>query len=77
MARYLNNEELLVLPQTTMLGALTSYISCPEHTSFQPINSNWGIIAPMEMDRKTRKDKKLKNQLYSRRAIDEIKKIKI
>lgn len=77
MARYLNNEELLVLPQTTMLGALTSYISCPEHTSFQPINSNWGIIAPMEMDRKTRKDKKLKNQLYSSRAIDEIKKIKI
>ncbi len=77
MARYLNNEELLVLPQTTMLGALTSYISCSEHTSFQPINSNWGIIAPMEMDRKTRKDKKLKNQLYSSRAIDEIKKIKI
>ncbi len=77
MARYLNNEELLILPPTTMLGALTSYISCEEHTSFQPINSNWGIIAPMEMDRKTRKDKKLKNQLYSQRAIEEIQKIKI
>lgn len=74
MARYLNNQELLTLPQTTMLGALTAYISCPEHTSFQPINSNWGIIATMEMDRKTRKDKKLKNQLYAQRAIDEIQK---
>jgi len=77
MCRYLNNEELLILPTTTMLGALTSYISCEEHNAFQPINSNWGIIAPMEMDRKTKKDKKLKNQLYSQRAIDEIQKIKV
>lgn len=77
MSRYLNNEELLILPPTTMLGALTSYISCEEHNAFQPINSNWGIIAPMEMDRKTKKDKKLKNQLYSQRAIDEIQKIKM
>ena len=77
LARYLNNEPLLILPQTTMLGALTKYISCKEHTSFQPINSNWGIIEPMEMDRKTRKDKKLKNQLYSQRAIEEIEKIKL
>lgn len=73
MARYLNNEPLLTLPQTTMLGALTAYISCSEHTAFQPINSNWGIIAPMEMDKKTRKDKKLKNKLLSDRAIDAIK----
>lgn len=73
MARYLNNEPLLILPQTTMLGALTAYISCSEHTAFQPINSNWGIIAPMEMDKKTRKDKKLKNKLLSDRAIDALK----
>ena len=77
MARYLNNEPILILPQTTMLGALTAYISCENHSAFQPINSNWGIIAPMEMDKKTRKDKKLKNQLYSQRAIDEILKVKI
>ena len=77
MARYLNNEELLILPPTTMLGALTNYISCEEHSAFQPINSNWGIIAPMEMDRKTKKDKKLKNQLYAQRAIDDLHKIKI
>lgn len=70
MSKYLNNEPLLILPKTTMLGALTSYISCSEHTSFQPINSNWGIIEPMEMDRKTKKDKKLKNQLLSQRALN-------
>jgi len=75
MARHLNNEPLLILPQTTMLGALTAYISCPEHTAFQPINSNWGIIAPMEMEKKIRKDKKLKNKLFSDRAIEELSKI--
>lgn len=74
MARHLNNEPLLILPQTTMLGALSAYISCPEHTAFQPINSNWGIIAPMEMDRKTRKDKKLKNKLLSERALGDLEK---
>lgn len=75
MARYLSNEPLLTLPQSTMLGALTAYISCSEHTAFQPINANWGIIAPMEMDKKTRKDKKLKNKLLSDRAIDVLKKL--
>lgn len=72
MARYLKNQPLLSLPDTTMLGALTSYISCSEHTSFQPINSNWGIVAPMEMEKKVRKDKKLKNKLLSDRAVEDL-----
>ncbi len=75
MVRYLQNKSLLILPQTTMLGALMAYISCPEHKSFQPINSNWGIVAPMEMDKKTRKDKKLKNKLLADRALLELKKL--
>lgn len=75
MVRYLSGEPLLILPKTTMLGALTAYISCEEHTSFQPINSNWGIIEPMEMDKKTRKDKKLKNQLLAQRALSEYENI--
>ncbi len=73
MARYIEEKELLNLPTETMLGALTHYISYSEHKSFQPINSNWGIIADMEMDRKTRKDKKLKNELLANRAIKTIK----
>ena len=75
MAKYLSGEDLLILPQTTMLGALTSYISCPEHKSFQPINSNWGIVAPMDMDKKVRKDKKLKNTLLAERSLSTLKAI--
>ena len=44
MARYVNGEELLVLPKETMLGALTQYISDENHDKFQPINSNWGLF---------------------------------
>lgn len=70
MAKYLNGEELLTLPKENILGALCTYISDPEHTKFQPINSNWGIIAPIELEKKDRKNKKLKNELLAKRSIE-------
>ncbi len=72
-AKYVNNEELIELPSETILGALTHYISFEEHKSFQPINSNWGILSDIEIDKKTRKNKKLKNELLANRAIETIK----
>ena len=73
MAKYILGEELIELPQETVLGALTHYITFEGHTSFQPINSNWGILADMEMDRKIRKNKKMKNELLAKRALETIK----
>lgn len=70
MARFLNDEKLLVLPEETMLGALTRYISNPEHEKFQPINSNWGIVPAVELPKKERKNKKLKAELIVKRSID-------
>lgn len=69
MARFLNDEPLLELPQETMLGALTRYITNPKHTNFQPINSNWGIVPPVELPKKERKNKKLKGEIMAQRAI--------
>ena len=69
MAKFLNNEPLLELPPETMLGALTHYITNTENDNFQPINSNWGIIPPVELPKKERKNKKLKGELMSKRAI--------
>ena len=69
MAHLLNNEELLILPKITILGALTHYISDESHDKFQPINSNWGIIDPIELPKKERKNKKLKAELLSKRSI--------
>lgn len=73
MKRYLNGEELIRLPSSTMLGSLMNYISFEGHTSFQPINSNWGIIEKIELDKKTKKNKKLKNEILANRAIEAIK----
>lgn len=76
MAKYLQNEELLILDKNNMLGALCAYISDPAHEKFQPINSNWGIIAPIDLPKKDRKNKKLKNELLANRSIETIKECK-
>ncbi len=70
MTKFLNNEPLLELPPETMLGALTHYITNPDNDRFQPINSNWGIIPAVELPKKERKNKKLKAELMSKRAIE-------
>jgi methylenetetrahydrofolate--tRNA-(uracil-5-)-methyltransferase len=62
--------KLVILPEITILGALTQYISDIAHEKFQPINSNWGIIAPIELEKKDRKNKKLKNELLANRSIE-------
>lgn len=75
MSRLLSGKPLLELPQDTMLGALTHYITNPEHTNFQPINSNWGIVPPVDLPKKERKNKKLKGELMAKRAIESLKSI--
>lgn len=73
MARLLNGESLIELPKETMLGALTHYISDESHDKFQPINSNWGIVPPVELAKKERKNKKLKAEMITSRSIEKLK----
>ncbi|MDD3593846.1 MAG: methylenetetrahydrofolate--tRNA-(uracil(54)-C(5))-methyltransferase (FADH(2)-oxidizing) TrmFO [Candidatus Gastranaerophilales bacterium] len=77
MYRFLTNQELLVLDDCSMLGALCKYISFEEHKKLNPINSNWGILKPVEVEKKFRKDKKFKAKLYTERAFEYIKGLKI
>jgi len=67
--RKFKNQPLVELPETTMLGALTHYISFEEHKSFQPVNSNWGIVDKNGIDRKILKNKKLKTEFMSERSV--------
>lgn len=73
MAKYLKNEPLIELPQETMLGSLCKYISSSELKHFQPMNSNWAVVAPIELPKKERKNKKLKNELLAKRSIETLK----
>lgn len=83
MARKLEGKSLLELPRETMLGALTFYITDIAHLKhissrdnsvrylpLQPTNSNWAIVAQIELPKKERKNKKLKTELLSKRSIE-------
>ena len=73
MARFIKGQELLNLPSDTMLGALCNYITFEEHTKLNPINSNWGILTPIEVEKKYRKNKKYKAGLYVQRSTEYLK----
>lgn len=53
-----------------MLGALMKYITTCDKKHFQPINSNWGIVAELVADKKIKKNKKLKTEMLSNRSLD-------
>ena len=74
--RLIKNEPLIELDNKTMLGALIDYITFEGHKNLQPVNSNWGIVAPIELDKKIRKDKKAKNSILANRSISCIQELK-
>ena len=72
MDRKLRGEESLKLDSTTVLGALSCYVATPNE-DFQPMNANFGIIAPIEYNPRKKAEKKL---LMAQRALQNIKQIK-
>ena len=67
------NEEKVVFPEVSMIGALAKYIST-EKDKFQPMNANFGIVP--ELENKI-KDKKLKYEKLADRGLSAIKNIKM
>ena len=47
LARRLAGKEPLVLPGTTMMGALARYVSGYEGKDFQPMGANFGVLPPL------------------------------
>ena len=48
MVRKLQGKETLVLPETSMIGALSRYISDESVKNFQPMGANFGVLPPIE-----------------------------
>ena len=63
------NKEKIILPETTIIGALAKYIST-ENDKFQPMNANFGIVPTL--DEKI-KDKKIKYGKLADRALVDLK----
>lgn len=70
MARKLLNKNEIVLPKTTMMGALSHYISDESVKNFQPMGANFGVLPPIEP--KIR-DKTQRYAALSERALNDMK----
>jgi len=66
-ARYLQDESPFVLPKTTMMGALTGYISDQSVENFQPMGANFGILPPLD---EHIRDKKQRYGALAQRALE-------
>ncbi|MEE1281396.1 MAG: methylenetetrahydrofolate--tRNA-(uracil(54)-C(5))-methyltransferase (FADH(2)-oxidizing) TrmFO [Acutalibacteraceae bacterium] len=65
-ARLYKGVDTVTLPDCTMIGALSAYISNPTVTNFQPMGANIGILP--QLDEKIR-DKKLKAEKHAERSL--------
>ena len=65
----IKQEEKIIFPKETVIGALTNYVSSPNE-KFQPMNANYGILP--ELEGKKISDKKLKYGKLSDRALEKL-----
>lgn len=65
LARNYAQKEMIILPTTTMLGALIHYITHADLKDFQPMKANYGILPPLDQKIKTKNER---YQVYSDRA---------
>ena len=66
------SKEAVVFPKETEIGALAHYVSeGGVSSSFQPMNANFGIIAPF--DKKIKGGKKCRNEAYADRSLEIIR----
>lgn len=71
-ARLALSLEPLIFPCETEIGALANYVSeGGVSSSFQPMNANFGIIAPF--DKKIKGGKKCRNEAYAERSLEIIR----
>jgi methylenetetrahydrofolate--tRNA-(uracil-5-)-methyltransferase len=68
-SRFVQGENPLTPPPTTMIGALLSSITSPFSANFQPMNANFGILPPLDSSVRKRDRKKA----YADRALTAIK----
>ena len=73
LARRLLGLDPIPFDNTTIIGAMGIYVSRGTNTKFQPMNANFGIIAPL--DHKVKGGKKYRNEAYAQRALERITQI--
>jgi methylenetetrahydrofolate--tRNA-(uracil-5-)-methyltransferase len=68
-ARLVKGEELVILPPVTAMGSMAHYITSTNAKTFQPMNANFGLFAPLETKVKRKAER---YEAYARRALETI-----
>jgi methylenetetrahydrofolate--tRNA-(uracil-5-)-methyltransferase len=72
-ALLLQNQQPIILPETTMLGALCHYVTHADLKDFQPMKANFGILPALNHSSAgTRVGKRELSQLHAQRAINDL-----
>lgn len=74
LAKRLKGEETVILPEDTMIGALSRYISDESVKNFQPMGANFGVLPPLP--EKVR-DKQERYMMLAQRGMESLKKAKV
>ena len=69
-ARLLQGKALLILPETSMLGALCHYVTHADLKDFQPMKANFGILPPLQES--GRMGKRERGALHAGRALQDL-----
>ncbi len=69
-ARLLRDEEMLVAPSSSAIGALCRYVSNVETKNFQPVNISFGLLEPLPTElRKKYRNKRERHQIQVELAL--------
>lgn len=69
--RFAENKQTVTLPETTMIGALSGYISDKTVKNFQPMGANFGVLPPIEPKIRDKKERYAKIAERAVRALSE------
>ncbi len=70
LARLLHQQSQWTPPPTTMLGALSHYVTNASPSDFQPMKANFGIIPPLESPVRNKRER---YAAYAKRALTDLK----
>ena len=69
-ARILRNEEMLIAPPSSAIGALCRYVSNVETKNFQPVNITFGLLEPLPVElRKKHRNKRERHNIQVELAL--------
>ncbi|MCL7746456.1 FADH(2)-oxidizing methylenetetrahydrofolate--tRNA-(uracil(54)-C(5))-methyltransferase TrmFO [Halalkalibacter alkaliphilus] len=68
-ANYVKGKEMIIFPETTVIGSMANYITTANKKNFQPMNANFGLLPPLE---ERIRDKKERYEQLANRALGAI-----